>query len=77
MQMAAMMEKTNGYSCFNGHKCIIIQQILIKLCIYATNFLAPRNVATFVFDLGYAALDILEIWSAFCGESIYFTLELR
>ena len=23
MQMSAKLEKTSGYTCFNGHKCII------------------------------------------------------
>ena len=38
--MFAMLEKAKGYICFNGHNCIIFQQILIKLRIYATNVLA-------------------------------------
>ena len=43
----------------------------------ALNGLFKRDAANFVFDLGYTALNIHEIWPTFCGESIYFTLELR
>ena len=42
--MSAMLEKTSGYSCFNGHNCINFQQILIKLCIYATNSLVLHKM---------------------------------
>ena len=38
--MSAMLENPNGYICFNDHKCITFQQILIKLCIYASHLLA-------------------------------------
>ena len=43
----------------------------------ALNGLFKRNAATFVFGLGYTALNIHVIWPGFCRESIYFTLELR
>ena len=32
--------KASGHTCFNGHKCIIFQLIIVKRCICATHLLA-------------------------------------
>ena len=50
--------------------------ICYKFIGLALNGLFKRNAATYVFDLGYTALNIHEFGPAFCEKSIYFTLKL-
>ena len=77
--MPALLEKTSGYICLNVHnyyfstdpyKTLHICKNSIGL---ALNGLFKWNAATFVFDLGYTALNIHEIWPRLLwGEHIFY-----